>query len=641
MKQNILINHKKTLDAKLYNEKYYDFMLFGGGVIQRDLSYLNNLCIADFSKLNIINGILYSDVTWSGATNSGVELNNIGFTGVDNGLISFKKDRITNEQFLELYLNSQYKIESEDTRLFLTPITGNTQEYNYPMFLSEDKSYISFKGGFYQGFFKLQGHDYQVLPDKFNDDLTLHFEIRPRTDYEVGDDTINKLHPNNKGIFFYIGTRAENKFWPFYKTNKDIIKNMKKVNAQTEGYFSGCNESGETYSIFNNPVVYFENKWVSEELPEEKKYDGYFNLNDGYFSFDYTNDAKEVLAPNKDIFVIDNNVQLGGFFNKSKTFLNTYDFNPNASCYHTEENEIVPPEVNKPCNPCCDDYFIDAYYDNKCSGIDNNNKFVSDDYIGSGVTINSEGYNDSEGHLYNERGYFDIVSDNKFLLFDRTPSGCTTNNWVEGTKVVLTGRKNWPNANYFVLMNRTKTGYTTQTIEQYNKENEKDFDIYKDLRCNTFALKINDDGSIGYRYGMLDCENENKYSLVEEYSKPNIIKMDTWNNINVRIIHLDKNKMKIMFYVNGYLVFISQYLDSFNFKSLDDVSEKQEAVPYNISIGGGSLGLLETIVPNYYAISEYVLPIERDYCGSFLGDLKSFKIYNGEIDYSIINNYLS
>ena len=283
MKQNILINHKKTLDAKLYNEKYYDFMLFGGDVIQRNLSYLNNLCIADFSKLNIINGILYSDVTWSGATNGGVELNNIGFTGVDNGLISFKKDRITNEQFLELYLNSQYKIESGDTRLFLTPITGNTQEYNYPMFLSKDKSYISFKGGFYQGFFKLQGHDYQVLPDKFNDDLTLHFEIRPRTDYEVGDDTINKLHPNNKGIFFYIGTRAENKFWPFYKTNKDIIKNMKKINAQTEGYFSGCNESGKTYDIFNNPVVYFEDKWVSEELPEEKKYDGYFNLNDGYF----------------------------------------------------------------------------------------------------------------------------------------------------------------------------------------------------------------------------------------------------------------------------------------------------------------------------------------------------------------------
>ena len=97
MHQNIKINNVKSLDANLYSAKYYDFMLYKGETAYQYLNYLKNLSIVDFSDLNIVSGILYSTVTWSGATNNGVEMNDIGFTGVDNGLISFKKDRITNE----------------------------------------------------------------------------------------------------------------------------------------------------------------------------------------------------------------------------------------------------------------------------------------------------------------------------------------------------------------------------------------------------------------------------------------------------------------------------------------------------------------------------------------------------------------
>ena len=71
--------------------------------------------------------------------------------------------------------------------------------------------------------------------------------------------------------------------------------------------------------------------------------------------------------------------------------------------------------------------------------------------------------------------------------------------------------------------------------------------------------------------------------------------------------------MKIYIYVNGYLVFISKELNAFHFKSIEKESagEKQETVPYNISLGGGTLGLLESIMPNYYATSDYILPIEK------------------------------
>ena len=76
-------------------------------------------------------------------------------------------------------------------------------------------------------------------------------------------------------------------------------------------------------------------------------------------------------------------------------------------------------------------------------------------------------------------------------------------------------------------------------------------------------------------------------------------------------------------------------------EALDDIYQRQEAVPYNMSLGGGSIGLLETILPDYYALPEYLLPIERDFCGTFIGDIKSFKIYEGFINYSSIANYLS
>ena len=167
MRQNIKNNSKRVIDAKLYTGKYYDFMLFKGNIKKYGKQYIDSLSIVDFSTLTIKNGILYSDTVWNNAINDGVELFNVGFTGMDNGLISFRKDRITNEEFLNLYLNSHLNIESGDTRLFLSPVTGNTLEYNYPIDINEEEKYISCKGGFYQGFFKLHGHKYQVLPNRF------------------------------------------------------------------------------------------------------------------------------------------------------------------------------------------------------------------------------------------------------------------------------------------------------------------------------------------------------------------------------------------------------------------------------------------------------------------------------------------
>lgn len=525
------------MDSKLYNGRYYDFMLYKGETSKLSEIDLESMTIADFSSLNIVNGILYSDIMWSGATNNGVEMNDIGLTGVDNGLICFDKTTITAEEFMEIFLNSQYKIESGDTRLFMTPITGNTQLFEYPMYLEDgDDRYISFKGGFYQGFFKLDGFEYQVLPEHMSEDLVFHFDIRPRSDYDLSVNTVNYFHPENSGIFFYLGTRAENKFWKYYKRN-----------------------------------------------PDE----------------------------------------------------NDFDENQNSNEY---------------CDSIYDGIVDDEYF--------------SDDYIQKEKSIDEYDLVDSEGHELDKRGYVDIDTDNKFIFFNRTDTGFTVDTWVEGAIMRLQGRQKW-NVNYFPIVNRTETGLTVDDLEKmeyedikpyleangFNPDSDNDYSIYKDIRNNVFALRITENGAIGYRYGILNCDadNLNHYEMVEEYSKDGLIKMDEWNSINIRFVLLNSSdkcdfrpkKMKIMFYVNGFLVFISKELPSLSFKRLDEVYQKQEAVPYNISLGGGALGLLEVIMPNFYDLAKYILPIEKDFCGTFIGDIKDFKIYSGFIDYSSIRNYLS
>lgn len=656
--QNIKNNSTRSIDARLYNDEYFDFMLYRGEVVGLNCDIDNSL-IADFSDMSIEDGILYSSRQWTGAINNGILLEDIGFTGIDNGLIHFDKDKISNRDFLKILTGSTYEINSGETRLFLTPITGNTQNFSYPMYLEEEdgKKYIAFKGGFYQGFYKLFGFDYQVLPNGPDFEWNLSFTIRPR-DYEVGVDTVNHIHPENKGIFFFMGTRAENKFINFYNTDEETMEEMKIPSINNDGYLdpSNCDPSAITYSIENhivNPQDY------TMDIVEKKVNRDYFPPE--YFDKNSTQPCnchpdKPKKPKKRTVYPKDGcecNVHSIPEYNWHVSDLYTYKYDEgSANCCRGKKCKPYDPCEPHPLPTCdCDNtYFADNYFqDLECN---RGKKYMSDEYLVKDVKIDENNITDSLGHLFTKKGYYEITTDNKFLMFDRTPLGLTVRDWVDGMTVTLTGRNDWGNINYFPIMNRTKTGYTVNDIYKYQEENTIPYNIYKDIKNNAFALKVTDDGAIGYKYAYLDCkaDNDQHYTVKEEYSKPGLIKKDEWNSIVVKFVILNptiirrkdgticpdpnkgKRKMRMYFYVNGYLVFISKELNEFNFRELNDVNLKQEAVPYNISLGGGTQGLLEAILPDYYKLSEYVFPIEKDFCGTFLGDIKSFKIYDGHLD---------
>jgi hypothetical protein len=193
--------------------------------------------------------------------------------------------------------------------------------------------------------------------------------------------------------------------------------------------------------------------------------------------------------------------------------------------------------------------------------------------------------------------------------------------------------KNNFNENLFLLMNRTSSGYTIATIEDKKAEYDVHYNIFADLWNNALAFRITDDGEIGYRY--LIYSDDKEYDIVEGYSKKHLIQDDKWHHIMVQIKFIH-NEMKLYFYVDANLVFISKSLPKLNLRILNDIPQKQETVPFNISVGGGTQGLLEAILPNYMDDVVDIYPLTRHFGGTFIGFIKFFKIYGGNVNFETI-----
>jgi hypothetical protein len=249
-------------------------------------------------------------------------------------------------------------------------------------------------------------------------------------------------------------------------------------------------------------------------------------------------------------------------------------------------------------------------------------------------------YTDNGFSLFEANQYY-FYTDNKFMIFDRTKKGHTIKDWIEGTQIMYYGRRSQFTGNLFILMNRTKTGYTVHNIDELRDQSANNYNPYTDLYNNALAFRITDNGEIGYRMLSIDCEAEgrDKTKVIEGYSFENVIPDCEWVTIMVRMSFI-MGKMKLMFYVNGKLKYISQDLPVLSLKALNELYEKQEGIPYNISLGGGTQGLAETIQPNYMLNPTRVYPIEKNFAGSFIGYISSFKIYNCFMEQMIIeNNY--
>ena len=536
------------MKMRLSNSDYWDLFLCYDCTDEQDNNQILDDCILvdiDINNDNSFSGdTLYSLTTWTGATinGSGITLNDIGLTGIDNGFILYDCTGSTSGQtFLSAFTGSTLVLTSADTIFSMTRVTGCTYEYPIEILSGASEGrYAQLCGGFYQGFFKLSDktyfeeisdnkftwplewftcppvctgdttvpsgqtcclnpnlayqcyndgkpipYNYEILPERLGgmggelksclDGWTATFLLNKSSESCTGN-TLNNLYPNNKGFFFYMGTRAENKFWDLF--------------------------SGET---------------------------------------GYTTSSGYPLPPPKE----------------------------------------TTTELNN----------------------------------------------------------------NPFLVYQ--PAGCCC-----------------------------FTGITTETTQ------EKDRNI--DLLDNALGFLIKDDGSIGFRRVNLtsicsavtetytvDCNEQcgcgcscedgiktgitttTKYltglTINECYSDTNLINEDEWTHVAIRfkpyesyedckLNFIPQRKGSLTVYINGFLKWKLDDFDEFIFKELNEHREKQQGVPFNYSLGGGTQGLIESNTVNGPDVKDKSLFLEQNFSGTFEGGISTFKLYGCSLDITTIRD---
>lgn len=146
--------------------------------------------------------------------------------------------------------------------------SGNTKETVYNIVSKTGDTigyYNQLYGGFYQGFFKLFGYDYEVFPNRTNKGWSVELLLRARQEDEFYHESnqiyLNEVYPNNKNTFFYFGTRAENKFYHHASGSPLSDSGYTRVTESLNGCFKtcSCSDTGVTNSRcveVYEPLVY-------------------------------------------------------------------------------------------------------------------------------------------------------------------------------------------------------------------------------------------------------------------------------------------------------------------------------------------------------------------------------------------------
>lgn len=549
---NIKNYNFNKIDAFLSNSQYYDFYLGQDENTQHTIydGVISGPCLVvhyDFNEGDIYDlgpnpeQRIYSLETWTGATNTGYTFQTFGLTGIDNGYITYTEvsGDTSNTALLSAITGTTIVIPSGDTRLVLTRVTGMTGNYDYPLSIIPDVEvgdYARLCGGFYQGYYKLDGYSYEVLPTRVPKGWVAEFWLNKNDSVCSGETgtTLNDTYPDNKGFFFYMGTRAENKYWNIF-----------------EGLNTGCTSGCTVDSGCTGTVTTF------CTIPKET--DISISGDSGY--------PIRLSPPPLEIRNIENQFLIYGRASE---------------------------------NPRC------SFCGNDTSGL--GNRTVCD-YSGGGVTVTS--YTQTE--VTNQT--------NPFLIYGRASnnprcSACGNNPSGYGNKTIC-----------------DFSGFTSDLLE---------LDKNADIIDNAIGFRIKDDGSIGYRSLKLTgyCSGDTYVTGVtveEKYSESGIITDGEWEHVMIRFVMPEYDecdlkygkprKGRLMFYVDCRLKFVADEVDEFIARRLNEYKDKQLGVPYNISLGGGSQGLLESMTFDGQDPDDLGLHIEQNFAGTFIGDISQFKFY--------------
>ncbi len=624
------------LKLKLTNSDYWDYTLSNDNryiLPQTSVVQDGLLLDFDFDNHNTFTGVtsattISSLTSWDEAVNNGIILKDIGLTGVDNGLVIFEtlSGDTGHTALVNAMLTSTLEIPTGQTDFFMTRVTGSTGDYIYPMGLVSDTGmtyggdYMSFSGGFYQGYYALDEYEYQVLPNRVNKGWVYDFWLRPSsTKPLLTGVTLNDVYPGNTGMFFYLGTRSENKFWSIFSGNSS---------GCSETCLSGC-----------SPIA---TSGITSGVSE------CFSASTSGCSSGLT-----LSVP-------------GGYCTVLKeTDINTSDDYP-----------LSPPPLQF---TKIDNKFMFYHRGNGygCGGkcqVDNPPVYSGFTYSGgtdfSGITPYSL-YNLTDRNMDVDYLRYDFTNSKYDEFFVGIRAGCPNPPSAITLTSVTTYKTDFRNP--FTVYSRSNghkcgesgnTGNVGETACSYSGDSSPllELDWKADLIGNAFGVQIKENGSIGYKYIDKECLTgitedtpmgavTTGLTVVSDFSLSGVVEFDDWNYIAIRFV-ADKTyddcelqfkpqrSGKLMLYVNGLLKLVKHNFKEIILKSLFEDKTKQQGVPYNISLGGGSQGLIDSVTFDGKDPSDMNLQIEESFAGSFIGDIAKFRYYNKDLGWcGIKNNY--
>lgn len=506
-----------------------------------------------FVSLNNYNNNNLNDTCYSAFTG----ICDVGLTAIDNGLVS---GMTGNTLFYSMGVRDDYKFSPlyYDRRFKMRPITGYTQSPNvrfsgitaqtlYNMVTKTATTigqYYDLYGGYLQGFYQLYGYDYSILPERVNKGWTVEMLLKPRLVDEYtpnsGQTLLNDVYPENSGIFFYMGTRGENKFWHYASGSNSGNTGYTRVTESLSASCidtCSCGNSGITnsncYTVYPLSAITIQKNCTTEEVVQTEK----------------------------------------------ETELDTYS---NALSFRLSGD---------PSNPrLCVKYLL---WTGNCET--------------TGTCVNT-------GRTY-ETGY-------------TITEICSTNGIYDDCSTGSTGIERW------VMIDVVFSRYLTL----------EDCDL------------INMGGLGGMRELVYTASSVN--NTVSLITPPSTHTGNTYPS-RVEIITLQRKWLEqrkyrlgdLIFYVNGKRFMKIENFEEIIPRELDDVKEKQVGVPFNISWGGGTFGLRESLTfsgcsgatgpyiqdPEVMcentlsgtSLSGLTTPIllEQNFGGTFMGGISEFRMY--------------
>jgi hypothetical protein len=134
-------------------------------------------------------------------------------------------------------------------------------------------------------------------------------------------------------------------------------------------------------------------------------------------------------------------------------------------------------------------------------------------------------------------------------------------------------------------------------------------------------------------------------TMVEGYSEtPMVGTGDTWYHI---VVTYTENSVTnglpsgtLRFWVNGRVIYRVENFIGLQLRALNEWSSKQLGVPFNISWGGGTQGLLESQTFGGPDPADRGLALETYFAGTFDGELSQLRFYEKPLNILEVRNNL-